>query len=53
MTVGNSGRCLDLDPENKKLFVNRCDENNENMKWEWGFANASSLRNFDNIGSKL
>lgn len=53
MTVGNNERCLDLDIATKKLLVNQCDENNENMKWEWGFVNETSLRNFDNIGSKL
>lgn len=52
MTVGSKARnsCLDLDPENKKLFVNQCDRNNDNMKWEWGFINETALADFDNFG---
>lgn len=42
-----------MDPVNRTLFVNQCDKDNENMKWDWGFANETSLANFDNIGVKI
>lgn len=45
-------RCLDCNPEEKTLFVNNCDENNENMKWEFSKVNLEALKNFDNIGPK-
>lgn len=28
--------CLDHDKESKKVFLNKCDKNNPNMKWQFG-----------------
>lgn len=47
---GRNRRCLDCDPETKTLFVNPCDVNNENMKWEFSNVNLEALKDFDNIG---
>lgn len=41
-----------MNPENRTLFVNNCDKDNENMKWEWGFVNETAMTDFDNLGWK-
>lgn len=47
---GRNRRCLDCDPVKKTLFVNTCDESNDNMKWEFSVVNEEAMKNFDNIG---
>lgn len=47
---GRNKRCLDCDPVKKSLFVNPCDDNNENMKWEFSTVDLEALKNFDKLG---
>lgn len=47
---GGNKRCLDCDPEKKTLFVNPCDESNENMKWTFSDIDVEALKNFDKLG---
>uniref|UniRef100_A0A1L8E1A6 Polypeptide N-acetylgalactosaminyltransferase n=1 Tax=Nyssomyia neivai TaxID=330878 RepID=A0A1L8E1A6_9DIPT len=40
-------RCVEGDPIEKKIFVNQCDEENLNMKWQWGFVNSTAMALWD------
>jgi hypothetical protein len=40
-------RCLDADPETKKVFVNKCDAQNPNQQWSWGFVNKTLIDGWD------
>lgn len=40
--TGTGEYCMELDAKNLKVYVNKCNETNENMKWEWGFLNLTS-----------
>jgi hypothetical protein len=31
----NSDYCIEVDPVNRKLFMNECDVQNDHQKWEW------------------
>ncbi|CAO1332625.1 unnamed protein product [Diamesa hyperborea] len=49
----NSKRCLDVDFDEKKVFVSKCDVNRINQKWNFGYANATALDNWRLSGAKL
>lgn len=49
---GHNNKCLDCDPQARSLFVNNCNPNNENMKWEFGYVNVTALNQFDKVGVK-
>jgi polypeptide N-acetylgalactosaminyltransferase len=40
-------RCLDSNPAEKKVFVNKCDVLNPNQQWNWGTYNATMLDLWD------
>lgn len=44
---GGNKRCLDCDINNMALFVNPCDESNENMKWEFSNVDMEAMKNVD------
>jgi polypeptide N-acetylgalactosaminyltransferase len=48
-----SKRCLNADPENRKVFVANCDSGNEKQKWNFGFVNETALNNWESSGAKL
>lgn len=43
----NLDRCLDADIANRKVYVNRCDEFKETMKWQFGYVNSTALAGFN------
>lgn len=43
----NLDRCLEADFQSRKVFVNRCDQFKDTMKWQFGFVNSSALANFN------
>lgn len=42
---GTTNYCLEIKPTSHKLVVNKCDEDNANMQWEFGFVNQTAIRN--------
>lgn len=42
LKTGVGEHCLDFDERNVKIFANKCDEDNDNMQWEWEFLNTSA-----------
>lgn len=51
--IMHNDRCLDHDPATLKLFVNQCDEKNQNMIWKFGYVNMTSLRKYDESEPKV
>lgn len=48
--MGTNDRCLELLYEsNKKLVVNKCDEDNPSMQWEFGTVNQTAINNWDSV----
>lgn len=43
----NLDRCLEADVGNRKVYVNKCDEYKDTMKWQFGFVNSTALANFN------
>lgn len=40
---GHNNRCLEIQATGRKVVVNKCDDDNENMKWEFGFVNQTAI----------
>lgn len=49
----NTHRCLEIDVDEKKVFVSKCVRSNSNQKWKFGSENATALDNWENVGAKL
>lgn len=44
---GSNNRCLEVLANERLLVVNRCDEDNANMQWEFGFVNQTAINGWD------
>ncbi|XP_055371858.1 N-acetylgalactosaminyltransferase 6-like [Condylostylus longicornis] len=43
LVQGENKRCLEAEPNLKKVYVNDCDESNLNMKWNIGYVNLTAF----------
>ncbi|XP_043475212.1 N-acetylgalactosaminyltransferase 6 [Leptopilina heterotoma] len=48
----SNSRCLDADPERKKVFVTKCDSSSATQTWKIEKVNIKSMNNWENIGPK-
>jgi hypothetical protein len=46
-------RCLDSNPLKYKVFVNKCNAENQNQQWDWHHVNATALENWKDSGVTL
>lgn len=44
--AGSNKRCLEASPQDRKLYVNICDEDNQYMQWNFGIVNNTALDSF-------
>lgn len=49
----NTHRCLEVNVDEKKLFVSRCVRSNQNQKWKFGYENSTALENWARSGTQL
>lgn len=49
----NTHRCLELNVDEKKLFVSRCVRSNQNQRWKFGYENTTALENWERSGTHL
>lgn len=45
--------CMEAESEEMKVFMERCDVNNELQQWTFGFVNKTNLNNWKTYGSIL
>lgn len=46
---GTSNHCLEIDVNRGKVVVNKCDEDNANMQWEFGFVNQTAIQQWNDL----
>jgi len=39
-----SGQCLDCDPGQREIFMQRCDQSVRTQRWQWGYVNVTVAR---------
>lgn len=47
---GHNNRCLDANVKTREMYVNTCNDQNPNMKWEFGTYNRTALASFERNG---
>jgi len=45
--------CLSAALETKKLEVKKCNKDDINQKWTWGYTNVTALQNWDTFGVRI
>lgn len=49
----HSERCIEADLQTFTVYEAQCDPSKDTQKFQWGFVNETSIRNWLNVGAKI